>query len=91
MEIIFFIIAKVIRLSLNFVMICMIVRMFFPLFKNPEESNFYTFLSVITEPFIIPVRYFMQKYNILQGTPIDWSFTISYILLSIVSVLLPII
>ncbi len=46
------------------------------------------FLYAITEPFIAPVRALLAKMNWLQGTPIDFSFMISFLLLSIISVFL---
>ena len=46
------------------------------------------FLYAITEPFIAPVRAFLEKMNWLQGTPIDFSFMITFMIISIVSLLL---
>ena len=46
------------------------------------------FLYAITEPFIAPIRALLVKMNWLQGTPIDFSFMITFLLLSIVSLFL---
>ncbi len=47
------------------------------------------FLACITEPFIMPVRFFMVKFNILQDSPIDFSFTFAYLALTFVRFMLP--
>jgi uncharacterized protein YggT (Ycf19 family) len=38
-----------------------------------EESKIENFAIFITEPFIMPVRALMVKFNILQDSPIDFS------------------
>ncbi|MBO7304168.1 MAG: YggT family protein [Clostridia bacterium] len=82
--------ARLIRILIEAVSLAMMVRMIIPFFKNPEESRLYLFTSLLTEPFIAPVRFLMVKFNLLQDSPIDWSFTITYILLAMVSGMLPI-
>ena len=46
------------------------------------------FLHIITEPFIIPVRNFLYKMNWLQDSPIDFSFLIAMVLISILRIIL---
>ena len=46
------------------------------------------FLYAITEPFVYPVRALFQKMNWLQGTPIDFSFLITYLLISFITIFL---
>ena len=46
------------------------------------------FLYAITEPFIAPIRALLVKMNWLQGSPIDFSFMITFLLLSIISIFL---
>ena len=81
--------ARLIRILIEAVSLAMIVRMLIPLFKNPEESRLYLFVAFITEPFIAPVRFLLIKFNLLQDSPIDWSFTITYFLLTIIGGMLP--
>lgn len=71
------------------VSIAMFLRMILSFFVDAEENRFALFLACITEPFIIPVRFLLMKFNILQNTPFDWSFTISYIILMLVQAMLP--
>ncbi len=91
MELILYIFAKVLLILLDVVSLAMLLRMLLPLFLNVEDNRFYTFLAYITEPFIIPVRFIMVKFNLLQDSPIDWSFTFAYILLTMVQFMLPVI
>ena len=67
--------------------ICMFVRAILSWF--PMEPNKFTdFLFGVTEPVIYPVRRLMEKMNWLQGLPIDMSFMITYLLLSVILLLL---
>ena len=75
---------------LEVVYFAMLVRMICSFLLNVEESKIYLIAFMITEPFIIPVRLLMVKLNIGQNSPIDWSFFITSIILSIVTVFLPI-
>ena len=68
----------------------MLARVLISLFSDESESRIGMFLAIITEPFIAPVRFFMIKLNLLQDTPIDWSFTLTSIILTLIRVMLPI-
>ena len=46
------------------------------------------FLYAVTEPFIYPIRSLFERMNWLQGTPIDFSFMITYLLISLIALLL---
>lgn len=85
------VIANVIAITLDVCSFAFIVRAIMPLFADVESSRVYLFVCVVTEPFIIPVRLIMQKFNILQGSPFDWSFTITYLLFAMLRMLLPVI
>lgn len=54
----------------------------------PLENRFIDFLHNVTEPFIYPIRRLFERFGWFQGLPIDISFMVSYILLSIVMMLL---
>lgn len=80
--------AKTVAIILEFLPYAMLGRVLLPIFFD-EGSGICLFFAVITEPFIAPTRLLMEKFNILQGTPIDWSFTASYLIIIIVSGFLP--
>lgn len=78
-------------ITLDVVSIAMIARMLLPLFLNPEDSRFYMFLVYITEPFVIPVRFFLSKFSAIQNSPFDWSFTVSYMIIVFLRLVLPVV
>lgn len=91
MDIFFYIAAKLIAITLDAVTFAMLIRMLLPLFLDTENSRIYAFVCVISEPFIAPVRFLLAKFNLLQGSVIDWSFTITYLLIVMLRYMLPII
>ncbi len=81
------IIANVVVLLLTVVQFAMLLRAILSWF--PIDSNrFIDFLYAITEPFIYPVRALFQKMNWFQNIPIDLSFMVSYLLITLVIMLL---
>ncbi len=56
-----------------------------------EPNGFIDFLYAVTEPFIAPIRALFVKMNWFQQLPIDISFLVSYILISIACTILPMI
>lgn len=91
METILYIFAKCIEILLDFTMLCMMIRALLPIFVDVEGNRLYTFTLVVSEPFIIPIRFLFYKLNIGQESPIDWSFFATYLILSLTTMLLPII
>ena len=89
MQEIFYIIAKTVAIALEVVSFAMIARMLLPFFVDPMESRLYLIASFMTEPFIAPVRAVMIRLNIGQDSPIDWAFSITYIIIWLLSGLLP--
>ena len=85
------IIASLVSVLIDAVMFCMIVRMIVSLFSPEENGRLGAFLALVTEPFIVPVRFLLAKFNWLQDSPIDWSFTIAYLVLMTVNMALPMI
>ena len=82
---------RLILISLDIISVAMLIRMLFPLFAEIDSNRFYFFLECITEPFIIPIRFLLVKFNLFQGTPFDWSFTITYLLIGFLRMTLPVI
>lgn len=69
----------------------MLVRMIMSFFPSLEGSRVGAFVAVVTEPFIIPVRAVLYRLNIGQDSPIDWAFSLTYILIYIVRLFLPVV
>ena len=83
--------ARIVTVLLDTVSILMLLRLIIPILTQSEEGNFYTFCAVATEPFVVPVRFLLFKFNVLQNSPIDWAFIITYLLIGFISMILPII
>ena len=84
-----YIIAKTVSVILSVVSYAMIARMLLPWFVDPMESRLYAIVSLVTEPFVAPVRAVLVMLNIGQDSPIDWSFSIAYILIWLLQGILP--
>ena len=54
-----------------------------------DESHLSVFLYTVTEPFLAPARLIIEKVEFLRSMPIDFSYFISIILISIIQTLLP--
>jgi uncharacterized protein YggT (Ycf19 family) len=52
------------------------------------DGPFIRFLYVLTEPAIMPIRKLLVKMNWLQGSPIDFSFTLTFLALFVIQALL---
>ena len=89
MEPLFHFLASFVAVTLDVISMAMMLRVVFSLFFDSEESKIAIFLACITEPFVAPVRFLLAKFNILQDTPIDWSFTVSYLLIILLRLILP--
>jgi len=81
------IIANVAVISLTVIQFAMLARAI--LSWLPIDSNRFTdFLYGLTEPLIYPIRKLFEKLNWFQETPIDVAFTVTYLLIMIVLLLL---
>jgi uncharacterized protein YggT (Ycf19 family) len=87
-EAVLYVIAAVIAITLDVASLAFLLRALMPLFCDVETNKIYLFVCLLTEPFIIPVRAILVKFNWLQGSPFDWSFTISYLLIAFVRMFL---
>lgn len=81
------VVTDIVVLLLLGVQIAMMLRAILSWF--PIDSNkFVDFLYTITEPFIVPIRLLFEKLGWFQNLPIDISFMVSYLLLSLLSFVL---
>lgn len=81
------IIKQVVIILLTLVQFAMLIRAILSWF--PIDNKFVDFLHAITEPFIHPVRMLFEKMNWFSGLPIDMSFFVTYILISVLLIILP--
>ena len=74
-------------LLLSFVQIAMLIRAILSWF--PIDNRFVDFVCTMTEPFIYPMRRLFEKMGWFQGLPVDVSFMASYLLITVILILLP--
>ena len=72
---------------IDIITFAMLIRAILSLFMA-EDNAVASFLYSITEPIIMPVRRLLEKLNVFRGLPIDISFLVTYMLLSILSAVL---
>jgi len=56
---------------------------------SDEESKTYQFCYALTEPVVAPVRSVLSRIDALSESPLDFSYLATFILLSIVRLMLP--
>ena len=87
MAIFMYIIKNAAILLLSFVQIAMLIRAILSWF--PIDNRFVDFVCTMTEPFIYPIRRLFEKMGWFQGLPVDVSFMASYLLITVILILLP--
>jgi len=88
MVIVFSLIRGVVRVALLFLEICMFVRAILSWFQTDEESPLNTFVIAVTEPVIVPVRALLERFEFVASSPIDISFMVAFLLISILQMIL---
>lgn len=87
MDILVILIKNLVMVFLTVLEVAMLVRAVLSWFIM-DGGKFVDFLYAITEPFVYPVRRLLEKMNWLQGTPIDFSFMITFFIISLLSMIL---
>ena len=87
LELFLVIFKNAVTLLLMFIQLAMLVRAILSWF--PIDNRFVDFVYAVTEPFILPIRRLFERMGWFQGLPIDISFMVSYLLITVVVMLLP--
>ena len=66
----------------------MLFRAILSWFFMDDDNLVMSILYAVTEPFIVPIRALFEKMGWFRNLPIDISFFVTYILLSIISMML---
>ncbi len=88
MDYVIYIIKSVVVLFLSAVQLAMLARAILSWFPM-QENKLTGFLYAVTEPFITPIRLLFYKLNWFQNLPIDLSFLVSYLIISMALMILP--
>ncbi len=84
-----YILVKFVTIFIDVILFAMLIRAILSWFAMGNgQSPLGGFLFVITEPFILPVRVICMKFGWFQGTPLDFSFLITTLILSLLNLLL---
>ena len=84
-----YVVTKLVSVFLGAEQLLMMFRAVLSWLPVDEDSDISNFLFAMTEPVIYPVRMLLDRFEWLDEFPIDLSFIISFMLLSLVQMLLP--
>ena len=76
---------RVLLVALQFLMMARAIISWLPV---NEDNPIVVFLYSVTEPVIMPVRSVIERFGWFEGLPIDMSFLITFMLLSILQMFL---
>lgn len=82
MDLWIFMITKAVAMLLMAVQGAMLVRAILSWF--PIDNRFVDFIYFVTEPFVAPFRMLFEKLGWFQGLPVDISFVVSYLVITVV-------
>lgn len=90
METALYLLASTIRILLQVLYFSMFLRAILSWFVM-DDNPVVAVLTVLTEPIIVPVRLFLQRFRFVRECPIDLSFLAAFLLLSAVQSALPVV
>ena len=79
---VFYILTSIIDVFLSITLFLMLVRVVLSWLPISDDNIIDEFVYTATEPFIIPVRILFDKFDIMNGLPIDIPFFVSYVILT---------
>lgn len=82
-----YILVQFVLVFIEVLSIAMFIRMILSWFTD-GNGKFYQFLYVLTEPAVMPIRKLFVKLNWFQNSPLDLSFTFTFIALFVIETLL---
>lgn len=88
MDLALYILKSTILTLLDVMEIAMFVRAILSWFDPEGEGALSSFLFVITEPLVLPFRKLCEKMHWFEGSPLDFPFLFTVLMLAVVSTLL---
>lgn len=85
-----YVIAMAVRIFLGVLSLALLLRAVLSFFIFDEESLLLSLLGMITEPFIAPVRALLSRFSFVAECPLDISFFVVALGVSLLEMLLPI-
>ena len=84
----FYIVSATVRIIIGVLQFLMLARAIISWLPIDEDNPIVSFLYGVTEPVIMPVRALLNRLGLFEGLPIDMSFFITFILLSVLEMFL---
>lgn len=78
-----YVVSQVVLTCLSALELAMLIRAILSWIPSLSETRFGDFIYMLTEIIVAPVRSVTEKMNLFGSSPIDFSFLIAYILLSL--------
>ena len=85
---IYYVLSATVSYLITAVQFLMFARAILSWLPIDEDNPIVNFLYTVTEPVIMPVRAVIEKFGWFEGMPIDMSFFITFLLLSVLDVIL---
>ena len=86
MAVFMYVLVNTVSLLIDMFCLIMLVRAIFSWFPTENEGKLQRIVFHMTEPIINPVRKFLWRMGWFQGFPIDMSFMITYLLLTLLQI-----
>ncbi len=88
MDFVLYLIQSIVRIAIIGLQVCMLGRAVMSWFQIDEESPLFAFAYAVTEPVIAPIRALLERFEFVASSPIDISFFVAFLLLSVLQILL---
>lgn len=83
-----YVIVQFVLIFIDVLSIAMFVRAILSWFTMGEQTKLGTFMYVVTEPVIMPIRALCNRFGWFQGVPLDMPFLITMVILSFAGIFL---
>jgi uncharacterized protein YggT (Ycf19 family) len=83
-----YVIVQCVLIFIDILSVAMFVRAILSWFTMGEQTRIGTFLYVVTEPVILPIRALCARFGWFQGLPLDMPFFITMVILSFAGIFL---
>ncbi|MGN1346229.1 MAG: YggT family protein [Eubacteriales bacterium] len=83
-----YVVSATVRYLITAIQLLMLARAILSWLPIDEDNAVVNFLYAVTEPVILPVRAVLERFGWFEGMPIDMSFFITFLLLSILEMFL---
>lgn len=83
-----YVIVQCVLIFIDILSMAMFVRAILSWFTMGEQTRIGTFLYVVTEPIILPIRALCARFGWFQGMPLDMPFLLTMVMLSFAGIFL---